>query len=247
MILLRFFTFLILSISINTAMAQNKSVIGFDSRYKISEHNRKTIHDSIGLILVKGTGFYGLCTGTVISPRHVITAAHCLVENSNLVNNATFYPGLSDDPLTTRPPFGKYEASYIRVPKKYLRSFGTEDDFGVITFSENLPVSPVSLTEIETFEKMITIAGFPSDKKMGTMWEASGERSTFLYFFGLNQHSVDTMSGESGAAMRVTRNGMPYIVGIHSAGMKGNNPTQNFGLFFNENVIKTIQSWIDAD
>lgn len=243
---------LALSLASLTSFAQtNKStnrVIGSDSRQRVNAMTYRPVHESIGVILIDFDGGSGMCTGTVVGPRHVITAAHCLTEKGKFVDNVSYVPAMNGDLYASARPFGTIKGIKMRVLKNYFKSEATEDDLGLITFSQNLPVPALPLGVLPKRSLDITIAGFPGDKIEGTLWEATGKRN--VNFFGgvSSSHAVDTMPGQSGAAVRARLGGKETIVGIHSAGVKNVVfEDNNLALFLTSDLIRAINSWMAED
>jgi len=63
----------------------------------------------------------------------------------------------------------------------------------------------------------VTIAGYPSDRPLGTMWRHREKIVSYTPFRLL--HTVDTCPGHSGSAILADFGGAPSIVGVHTAGL----------------------------
>lgn len=196
-----------LLLSVQEARAINKMVVGADDRQQITRKNKKNIHESIGMIFYKSRdGYTYYCTGTVIGPRHVVTAAHCIESAST---DYYFMPG------NISKPFINVE---YRLPRKAIKSLlgipfpgfstdtATKTDVGIIIFPEDLKVPELPLKVSEHSSENVTITGYPTDKPQGTMWEDSGLMTN-------GQYQLDTFGGQSGSAVR---NDQDEIIGIHS-------------------------------
>jgi V8-like Glu-specific endopeptidase len=95
-----------LSLSANASSdTATVKIIDVDTRVAITARNHKPIHNSIGLLKITKSGGSSFCTGTVIGPRHVVTAAHCLVENGDFVDSITFIPAINGPVRTSLKPF----------------------------------------------------------------------------------------------------------------------------------------------
>ncbi len=91
-------------------------IIGEDSRVKV---NNTTLnpYQSITFIESKFNNVYEDCSGTVIAPNKVITAAHCVYnpEHGGLTEQSKLTPGLNGKIA----PFGQFESNDIKVPQQY--------------------------------------------------------------------------------------------------------------------------------
>lgn len=227
-------------------LAEPLKVIGNDDRIQITAKNAQTFHESVGYLTLRIDDTLISCTATVIGKRHAITAAHCLYNERlyRMMDIVSFIPGLKTERRKTQYPYGYFTASKLRVIPDYVSKISSKYDLGLITFSKDLPVKAIPLGTLPKNAPFL-IAGYPSDKVDGTLWEASGKRKAYLWGYGpeTDEHDVDTMPGQSGAALRYSKDGKDTIVGIHSGGRE----ESNVAYFFTEKSIQLIQTWIKED
>jgi|GEM_PF-4710171 len=243
---------LLLSITISlisfSSFAQNKGptqIIGEDTRVRVTDTNAKSVHNSMGLLLLKYSDGTSMCTGTVVGTRQVITAAHCLynIKTEESVQEVRFYPGLRDHYSKGKFPFGVFSAKFMRVNPAYKIAGDTQEDYALLTFLENLPVAAQPLDVLNLKVASISIAGYPADKTLGELWEGTGIRYAHKSNPFAENHSVDTIGGQSGSAVRYGNK----IVGIHSGAITYGAEKSNVAFFFTEKTLETVKNWIKAD
>ncbi len=178
-----------------------------------------------------GNNRWSGCSGVLITQRIVLTAAHCLYSHKRggPPIRIRVTPGRSDRDTA---PFGSIISSQYYVPRKFIMSRTAADrrnyDYGFIVLPRafhaikrflRLHVLNEHDLKSHTTGRRITIAGYPGDRPVGTMWHHT-ERIKKITPRRL-LYTVDTCPGHSGSPIWQMNTGdkNEYIVGIHTSGI----------------------------
>eukprot|EP01025_Chloroclados_australasicus_P054884 TRINITY_DN655_c0_g4_i1.p1 TRINITY_DN655_c0_g4~~TRINITY_DN655_c0_g4_i1.p1 ORF type:complete len:734 (+),score=37.77 TRINITY_DN655_c0_g4_i1:196-2202(+) len=161
------------------------------------------------------------CTGTVISSRTILTAAHCIyvgiISYQTNVSSIVFTPGQFEQ----YKPFGSYESVQFSIPHQYMNDvFSYAYDYATVTFEDPLGLQTGWLGidfidceellqedqdnyKLSTF-KMVYLAGYPSDKNFTQLWFSPPVRTIIDTCendmqSGWFYHEIDTQQSNSGS------------------------------------------------
>jgi V8-like Glu-specific endopeptidase len=193
----------------NPSMSTDRVVGPTDDRAQVTDSNAFPAYTVGWLWSQDQKGNWSTCTASLIGPKTVITAAHCVYdhETGGWATDIRFLPGVTD---AASAPFGEFEWNSANILKGFIDNYdGT--NYG--------SVLPWDLAEIELVDNAgeqlgwlgvkvdtaadfkATILGYPGDKPDGTMWQTSCDVPTANFGDQVFWHTCNTAPGSSGSAM----------------------------------------------
>lgn len=213
---------------------QAESVIGADTRVQVTGTTTYPFR-TVGRIDIG-------CTGTLIGPRHVLTAGHCVynISNDQWYSQLDFSPGQNG----TARPYG--EIGWVRAisVQGWTQQHKRDYDYAMIVLSRDIGSQVGWLgygwnSNLPRYN--VNINGYPGDKPFGTMWHSfCGLQiiQTFRLYY-----ACDTFGGTSGAGVYVylSNAGTRTIYGIHAYGVDSTG--YNGATRITESVFNNLKNW----
>ena len=222
-----------------TAFAQQPMGILTEKDRRVQIHSDQWPWSSLGRINIIGRDTRGLCTGTLIAPRRVLTAAQCLFDAgmNDWVKPGSIHFLIGQerdkflrhsivDTLFTPPEFAYQLRSQSRRGSKTFDMIDPNvlrHNWAILTLRDEVPGMLVPILAIEgvdlpSFESggEFALAGYASDREYVLSVHKGCTIMIDASEPGLITHMCDTF-GQIGAPILLLSNGSAKVIGIHSS------------------------------
>ena len=184
----------------------------------VEEDDRKPVPDrgspwsAVGQVNVAGYRVVGSCTGTLIAPSVVVTAAHCLIDrfrgSAFPVDDIHFLAGVHRD-----KNIGHSKAKCLKFPPGFRRG-NLSTDIAAIVLAHPLSVDPITLAGSEPFRenRPLVHAAYPADRRYQLM--ADSTCRTLRRVSGVWATTCDSHVGSSGGPVFIHDDGQMRLAAI---------------------------------
>ena len=240
------------AIRLNAPPLPFETLVGRDDRVRIPD-TYNTPWRMICSLSIQGPrgSFQG--TGWFAGPKTIITAGHCIYEETKMRGWATqirVSPGQDGNNF----PYPSVISQKFEVPEEWVASRGTNPDFdyGVIYLDEPLGERTgwfsVAIADDNRLDRArVNLSGYPGDP-------AGGYGTYQLFHADLASdigdsrffYAIDTYGGQSGAPVwiELDENGNRQVVGIHTYGIGGSFKL-NSATRITPTILTDIKQWLN--
>lgn len=221
---------------------QPRSVIGTDDRTLIANTTAYPWRTITKLYITFPNGNQGSCSGALISTKYVLTAGHCIYNESSggWATDVEVIPGLNG----TYKPYGSAFATNLRSYTGWTSYEDSNYDFALVTLDRNMGDTTgwLGYSYYRSINGVTANSGgYPGDRGSGTRLYYHYGSVTRTTAQRVN-YPIDTAGGQSGSAVYRVNNSDRYVFAVHTTA--GN--SFNSGTRIDSQKYDDLNAWIDS-
>jgi len=232
----------------NPTMSTDRTVVSKDERTQVTDTSTYP-QITVGWLWTQDQkDNWTTCTATLIGPKTVITAAHCVYDHDTggWVKAMTFFPGMVD---AQTAPYGQVDWANVNILKGFIDNYDGKNygsvmawDLAEIELADETgnQVGWMGFRVDDATDFKATMDEYPGDKPDGTMWETHCTIPKKDFGDQVFAHSCDATTGSSGSSLWETdAKGDTYIRGISVA----EDDKTNYGLRLIDSYFQFLQDY----
>lgn len=238
----------------------SKAIVGMEDRVAVEDTRVAPFRTVVKLFVqYQEGGKVRGCSGSLIGPDAVLTAAHCVFNSSRAVPGYAYavtvvpalYPKTPLPPRSTKyeAPFGRASGRKVFVPSGYITNEANAwnripYDYAVVRLKTSLGkvgAKPFGVMP-SPLGMVARLIGYHADKDAGLRMYSSKDKVRKVLGNGTFNHYMDMDKGSSGSGITGAGGWEDKIFGVNSSEVEGATP-YNIATTITDDVHATIADW----
>ena len=244
---LLFFTILISTIpsqAIRPSPQQTASTISVEfDKNRITVNAKEYPFSAIGRLNASGINRRSHCTATLITPNHILTAAHCLYFKARkrwfLPNELHFLAGYEHGNFIKHSKIKAITAKGNYNPNQSSHHQNILGDWAILSLQEPLNIQPILLHKIAGSKAAFRLLQSGYHKQRPHVQTSNPNCMIRSQFKGLFIHNCILAPGDSGSPILYKQQEQYYLVGLNSASIQ-HHEAGKFGLAVSSHTFMNV-------